>query len=158
MGRRNWNQEIPTDIPRALQLCADFALEKHQLNVPRITDLLGEASHNTVYKWMGTGRMPVLKVPAFEHICGINFVTRFLAHSSGKLLVDMPTGRRGAHRELIDLTIHANQTMSRLMDFFEGRGGAEETAANITLLMEGLALQRRNVEKFKQPELMLGGM
>lgn len=157
MTRRHWNQVVPTDVPRALQLCADFALEKRNLSVQRITDLMGEASHNTMYKWMGTGRMPVIKVSAFEHICGINYVTRFLAHSSNKLLIDMPTGRRAEHRELIDLAINANQTTGMLMDFFEGRGDAETVSAAITALIEDLALQRNNVEKFKQPELLLGG-
>lgn len=157
MARRNWNQVVPSDVPRSLQLCADFAFEKRNLSIPRITELMGESSHNTVYKWLGTGRMPAIKIIPFEHACGINYVTRFLAHSSNKLLVDIPTGRRAEHRELIDLAINANHTTGMLMDFFEGRGDADTVSAAITALIEDLALQRNNVEKFRQPELLLGG-
>jgi len=70
----------PTSLRDALRLCKDHALERSNYSVERIADLM-DVSSDLLYKWLSTGKMPVSSVPAYEHICGISLVTRWLAAS-----------------------------------------------------------------------------
>ncbi len=154
--RRNWKQLQATSMTHAMELCVHHAQQVLNRSVEQIAELMGEASHNTLYKWLATGRMPAVQVRAFEHACGINFVTRYLAHSGENLLVKMPTGRKPEHRELNELNVAANTAINELFKFYEGEAEASQTITALTVLIEDLAHQRGNVEKFRQPEL-LGG-
>ena len=157
MARRNWNREHPISLRHAMELCVQFAKEKQNQSVERIADLMGEASHYTLYKWMESGRMPAIKIRPFEHACGIDFVTRYLAHSNNKLILPMPTGRKAQHRDLVTLNLTANETVGMILRFQDGERTAEETITAITTLMEDLAHQRGNVKKHQQPDLGLEG-
>lgn len=157
MTRRNWNKEQPISLPQAMHLCVQYAKEKKNLSVERIADLTGVTCFSTLYKWIGSGRMPAASIAAFEHACGINYITRYQAHSSGYLLIPIPNGRKAEHPELIALNLAANETVGMILKFQEGQQTAEETVAAITTLMEDLALQRGNVEKHQQPDLGLEG-
>ena len=80
MMRRNWKRVHPSSLHDALRLCKDHALEKRNCSVERkrIAELM-DVTADLLYKWLSNGRMPVSSVPAYEHICGINFVSRWLA-------------------------------------------------------------------------------
>lgn len=138
-----------------MELCVEYALQKKNLSVERIAELMGEASHWTLYKWMESGRMPAVKIRPFEHACGIGLVTEYLAHSANKLILPMPSGRQAEHREINELGLFMNQTVQLLYKHQEGETSADETVSAITKLMESLAYQRGNVEKEQQPELGL---
>jgi hypothetical protein len=147
----------PTSLRHAYELSIHHAREKLNRSVEQIADLMGEASHFTLYKWLASGRMPVAKIRAFEHACGIDYVTRYLAHGAGYLVFKMPTGRKAKHRELNELSRFAHEVLAMLIDFQESPANAASVAAAITGLMEDLAHQKGNVEKHHQPELLLGG-
>lgn len=157
MAKQSWNRITPNDIPQALQLSVDHGREKKNLSIQRIADLMGVSSQNTLYGWLSSGRMPLMMVPAFEHATGINLVTRFLAHGQNKLLVEMPTGKRAQNHDIANLVINANQTFGQLMRFFDGEESAHDVSAALKGLMEDLEKQRRNLDQYKQPELLLGG-
>ncbi len=157
MSTQFWNKYTPNDIPQALQSSVDYGRENKNLSVQRVADLIGVNSQNTLYGWLASGRMPLVLVPAFENATGINLVTRFLAHGQDKLLVDMPTGRRPENRELTSLVINANQTFGQLMGFFDGSVDAKTVTAALDGLMADLSAQRKNIESFDQPELLLRG-
>ena len=156
MTRRNSLRGNPISVRHAMELCVNHAKTKRNLNVDRIVDLMGETSTSTVYKWLESGRMPVVKLRAFEHVCGADYVTRYLAHSNNKLLVDIPTGRGAEHRELHELSMTAHQVIGMLMGFYDGQQSTDETVGALTSLIEDLAHQRGNVAKHQQPELQLG--
>lgn len=155
MARRNWKRLQANSIPHAMELCLQYGRETQNLSVERIADLMGEASHFTLYKWLESGRMPAIKIRPYEHACGIDFVTRYLAHSNNKLILPMPSGRKAEHRELVKLNVAANETLGMILKFQDGEQTAEETVTAITVLMEDLAHQRGNVEKHRQPDLGL---
>lgn len=152
--RRNWKQLQATSMTHALELCVHHAQQVLNRSVEQIAELMGEASHNTLYKWLATGRMPAVQIRAFEHACGINFVTRYLAHSSDHLLVKMPTGRKAEHRELNELNVAANTAINELFKFYGEEVEADQAISALTVLIEDLAHQKGNVEKFRQPELL----
>jgi hypothetical protein len=155
MPRRNWKTVYATSLRNAMELCVEYAREKGNQNIERIADRLGMASHFTLYKWMESGRLPAIMIRPFEHACGIDFVTQFLAHSNDKLIVAMPNGRNAEHRDLNDLSLAMHQTAAQLIQYYEGDADAAEVIANITLLIEGLAYQRGNIHKQQQPQLEL---
>ena len=65
MSRRNWKRVTPNSLRDALRLCKDHALEKKNLSVERIADLMGITA-DVLYKWLSNGRMPaMLRFPRF---------------------------------------------------------------------------------------------
>lgn len=156
MSRRNWKKLHPTSLRHALELCKDYAKEKHNLSVERIAERMGEADHWTVYKWLQNGRMPAVLIPAYEAACGIDFVTRWLAGASGKLLIAVPTGRKLKTTDVAALQENLHGTVTALMNFYNGKSEAETTLAAITHSMESLAWHRGNIEQHNQPQLELG--
>lgn len=90
MKRHNWKRAQPRTMCQAVEWSLEFAGE-HQLNAERIAERMGLHSHWVIYKWASEGRMPAVLIPAFEHACGINLVSRWLASTGGKLLIDLPS-------------------------------------------------------------------
>lgn len=157
MARRNWKKERAISLRRGMELNVLHAREKLNRSVDRIADLMGMPSHFTLYKYLDSGRMPAVLIPAFENACGAHFVTQYLATSANRMLVEIPTGRRASHKELNEVSAYTNQVMGMLIDFYEGRSDQEEVEGALTTLIEDLAHQRGNVAKHQQPELLLGG-
>ena len=156
MAKKNWKRVYPTSLRNALELCVEHAKERKNLSVERIADLMGEESHYTLYKWIDSGRMPAIKIRPFEHVCGIDFVTQYLAHSNNKLLVEIPTGKNANATDIATLSMAMQETSSILLQFYAGHATADAAIATLTLLMEDLAHARGNIQKNEQPELELG--
>ena len=153
MSRRNWKRIQPTSLRHALELCKDFAKERHNLSVERIAESMGLTDHWTVYKWIQTGRIPANMIRPYETACGIDYVTRWLAASSGRLLIDIPTGRKADAADMQALQELLNTAVGQLLQFYGGKAEAGDTLAAIQQAMEGLAWHRGNVQKHAQPEL-----
>ena len=137
-----------------MQLCLDYAYDKHRRNVQRVAALLG-TSPNTIYGWLREGSIPGRKIEAFQHACGCNFITRYLAHSASNLLIPIPAGRASQVRDVHRLQDTLNQSVSALLGFAEGTLDAEGVRTATTAAMEALAWQRENAARHDQPELDL---
>ena len=153
MTKRNWKRIQPTSLRNALELCKDFAKERHNLSVERIAESMGLTDHWTVYKWIQTGRIPANMIRPYEAACGIDYLTRWLAASSGRLLIDIPTGRKADAADMQALQELLNTAVGQLLQFYGGKAEAGDTLAAIQQAMEGLAWHRGNVQKHAQPEL-----
>ncbi len=153
--RRNWKSTQPRSLRHALELCKDYALEVKRLSVARIAERMGMADHFNLYKWLQTGRMPAVLIPAYEHACGINYVTRWFASSNGKLLIDMPIGRSASAEDMQLLQTLLHDATGALLDFYAGRSDAPEALASIQAGLEGLAWHRENVSQHHNPQLDL---
>lgn len=119
----------------------------------RIAEWMGEKTPHSIYKYLESGSLPLVKLNSFEHACGANFVTRWIAMSSGLLVIDVPTGRSADSSDVLALQEILNDAVGALLSFYNGKVQAEEVMARITAGMEGLAFHRENVRKFQQPEL-----
>lgn len=156
MIKRNWKRIRPHSLRHALELCKEHARERRNLSVERIAELMGLTDHWTLYKWFQTGRIPTNLIRPYETACGIDFVTRWLAASSGRLLIDIPSGRDTTAEDMQALQGVLNDTVGQLLQFYAGKAEVADTLAAIQQAMEGLAWHRGNVEKHLQPELELG--
>jgi hypothetical protein len=152
MVRRDWKRVVPGTLPEALRLTKDFALERHRLSVERIAELMA-ITPDVLYKWLSTGRMPAPLIPAYEHVCGVNFVSRYLAASGGNLVVPVPTGRTVAPIDVQELQAVLNDAVGAILDFAAGRREAEATLAAIHGGMVALAWHHGNVQRAAQPDL-----
>lgn len=155
MTRRNWKRIRPHSLRHALELCKEHARERRNLSVERIAELMGLADHWALYKWFQSGRIPANLIRPFEQVCGIAFVTQWLAGSSGKLLVDMPTGKAVDATEVQQLQEAQTEATAQILKFANGQTSAEEAIAAIVAAMTGLAWHKGNIEKHAQPELEL---
>lgn len=152
MIRRNWKRTQPTSLRQALELCKDHARERLNLSVEHIAERMGLTDHWTLYKWFQTGRIPANMIRPFEIACGIDFVTRWLAASAGRLLIEVPTGRAATPTDIQALQELLNTAVGQLLQFHSGKAEASAALAAIQQGMEGLAWHKGNVEKHLQPE------
>lgn len=150
---RNWKRIQPHNLRDALRLCKDHALEKKHYSVGRIADLMG-ITEDLLYKWLANGKMPANLIPSYEQICGINFVTRWLAASTGHLMISIPTGRNASAQDMQQLQEALNTAVGKLLQFYANKADAASTLAAIQQGMEGLAWHKGNVEKHLQPEFV----
>ncbi len=94
MTRRNWKAQQPSSLRHAFELCKDHARERLNKSVEGIAEDMGLADHWVLYKYLQKGSMPANLIRPYELACGIDFVTRYLAASNGRLLVQIATGRK----------------------------------------------------------------
>lgn len=153
---RKWKSRRPSSLRHALELCKDCAKDKKNLSVERIAELMGLPDHWALYKWLQNGRMPAVMIPPYEAACGAHFVTHWLASSTGKVLIDIPTGRKAQPTDINQLQQALNQAAGAIISFYNGSVGTEETLNAIRVGMEGLAWHHGNVGQTAQPQLELG--
>lgn len=157
MTRKNWKTVNPRSLREAMELSKEYAQAVHRRGVERIAELAGEESHWTVYGWMRDGSIPGKKIPSFQHACGINLITRWLAHGDGYLLIQVPPGRQVAAEDVQALQGTLNSAVGALLGFAAGKLDADQVGDELNQAMEALAWHRENVAKHAQPELDLGG-
>jgi transcriptional regulator with XRE-family HTH domain len=152
--RRNWKRVRPSSAIEALRLCKEFAQEKKNLSIERIADRMG-VSHDSLYKWLATGRLPYILVPAYEHACGCHFASEWAAASAGKLVISMPAGRAATQTDLVELNGCFGAALQLLSDFYAapGRADATETLAALTAHLQQVAWHHANVGQHSNPEL-----
>lgn len=154
MKYRNWKRIHPNSTIEALRLCKEFALERKNLSLERIADRMG-ASHDSLYKWLATGRMPLISLMSYELACGCHFASEFLAASAGKLVVDLPTGRSGSTADMVELNTGFAEALQLLTNFYSSPTPCNpaETVAALTRHLEQVAYHRSNVQQHATPEL-----
>lgn len=135
-----------------MELSIDHAREVMHRKVEAVAELMGLESHWNIYKWMQNGGMPTRYIRAFEHACGINLLTRWLAASTGHLMIAAPTGRTATPQDMQALQELLHAAAGQLMQFYSGKSAADTVLASIQQGMEGLAWHKGNVEKSVQPE------
>lgn len=99
MKRKNWAAIRPRNLTHAMELCMEHALAKYNRSTEGVCALAGVNSINTFYKYLATGGLPARLIKPFENACGIDYVSRWLVESSGKMVLDIPRGKKcGAGR------------------------------------------------------------
>ncbi len=155
MIRRHWKTLQPTSLPHAMELCLEHARVVHNRSVDNVADLMGLTNKWVIYKWMESGRLPANMISPFQHACGIGYVTRWLAQSDRKLLIDIPTGRTATAQDIQELQAAIHEAVGQLIRFYNGKVEADQAVAAITGVMQDLAWHRHNVGKHAQPEFDL---
>lgn len=136
-----------------MDLCLEFARERHNRSVDSVAELMGEVNKWTLYKWMEAGSLPARLIKPFEHACGIDFVSRWLAMSGNKLVIEIPKGRKGTMEDMQALQSTTHDAIGALMKFYDDKADAEATLAAVQTALERMAWHKGNVEKYRQPEL-----
>lgn len=154
MTSRNWKHP-PQSLPQAMAACLKHAQDKHRRSVDRVAGLMGLANPWTLYKWVESGRLPAILVGSFEHACGVDHVTRYLAHAAHRLIIDIPRGRLPEATDLQAVMDASHCALGALIDFAAGKAGSQAVMDAVTAAMEHLAWHRENARKAEQPELEL---
>ena len=110
-----------------------------------------------MYKWLQTGRIPANLIRPYESACGIDYVTRWIAASAGKMLVDIPTGRRLESTDVVGLHNGFGAALQLLTDFYASKAEPEAVIAALTAHLQDVAWHRANVAQFATPELDFAG-
>ena len=154
MTRTPWKRLRANSMVHALRLCKERAQAKRHLSVERIADCMG-VTHDSLYKWLATGRIPGILIPAYELACGCHYVSEWLAASSGSLVVPMPTGRKAEGTEVVDMNSSCAAALQLLTTFYAAPQAAdtEATLAALRLHLEQVAYHHHNVAAYATPEL-----
>ena len=110
-----------------------------------------------MYKWLHTGCIPANLIRPYESACGIDYVTRWIAASTDKMLVDIPTGRRLEGTDVVALHNGFGAALQLLTDFYASKADPEATIAALTAHLQDVAWHRANVAQFSAPELDFAG-
>ena len=156
MTRRNWKALQPSSLRHAFELCKDHARERLNKSVEGIAEDMGLADHWVLYKYLQKGSMPANLIRPYELACGIDFVTRYLAASNGRLLVQIATGRKLAHADIVELHEHFAMALKLLTEYYAKPGDPSAALAALTTHMEHVAWHRQNVAQHATPQLELG--
>ena len=153
--RKFWKAYQPTSCRDALHQCKTFAQEVRNLSVERIADQMGLPDHWALYKWIENGRFPFVLIPAYQNVCGINLVTRWMAMHERRLLVDMPVGKAGDEDDMVALATQFSQAVQLLRDFYKSSGATDPAPVLAALRshLESVAHHHFNVSGFSEPEL-----
>lgn len=153
---RNWKRMQPTSLRHAMELCKEHAREKLNRSVERIADEMGVPDHWQIYKYLQSGRLPANLIRPFEAACGIDYVTRWIAVSAGKILVEVPSGRNIQGTDVVALHNGFGTALQLLTDFYAKKADAEQTLAALTAHLEDVAWHRANILQHAQPEFDFG--
>lgn len=154
MTTRNWKHP-PQSITEAMEACLAHALTKHHRSTDHIAADIGLANKWVLYKWIESGRLPAVMIRPFEAACRASHVTRFLAHASHHLIIDIPTGRLPAASDLPAVQAATHDALGALIGFAAGKLRPEEVIAQVNIALEQLAWHRENAARAAQPELEL---
>lgn len=156
MSKRRWKTLQPTSLRHGMELCKEFARVERNLSVEGIATEAGLVDHWTLYKYFQNGRMPLTLLRPFERACGVDYLTRWIAASAGKLLIDIPRGRSASPADIQTLQEILTQTTGALLAFYAGKHDAPDTLAALQNALEELAWHRANVQLHATPQLDLG--
>lgn len=154
MTRRVWKHARATSLVHALRLCKEYGQEVRRLSVERIADLMG-VTHDSLYKWLATGRMPAMLIPPYEQACGCHYVSDWLAAAAGRLVVPMPTGRKASSADLVATNTGWAESFQLLTAFYADPAAAdtERTLGALRTHLEQVAYHHHNVARSGAPEL-----
>ena len=154
MTRAPLKRQRANSLVHALRLCKEYAQAKRHLSVERIADRMG-ASHDSLYKWLATGRLPANLIPVYELACGCNYVTDFLAAGANRLVIPLPTGRKVTAQELPEINVSCAQAVQELSAFYLDPASCDTEALLDCLRahLEQVAFHHRNVGRYEAPEL-----
>ena len=153
MTRRNWKALQPSSLRHAFELCKDHARERLNKSVEGIAEDMGLADHWVLYKYLQKGSMPANLIRPYELACGIDYVTRWLAGSGGRLLVQIATGRKLVHADIVELHEHFATALQLLTSFYAKPEDPSAALAALTTHMEHVAWHRQNVAQHMNPQL-----
>lgn len=152
--KRNWKRLSPHSLRDAFRLCKDHGIAEKRLSVERQAELLGKTP-DWLYKCMADGSMPANLIPAYESMCGADYVSRYLSVSGGKLVIEAPVGRQCDASDMQSLQEILNTAVGKLLAFHAGKVDSDVVMATVTDAMRKLAWHRQNIANYAQPELTL---
>lgn len=153
MIKRNWKRVQPYSLRDAMDKCLEYAREHHNRSIDNVADLMGLSSKWTLYKWVQEASLPSRLIKNFEHACGIDFVSRWLAVSGGKLVIDIPHGKLASPEDIHALQEATHDAIGALIRFYHDQADVETTLEAVQTALERLAWHKINVSKAQQPEL-----
>lgn len=156
MTAARWKHLRPTSLVHALRLCKEYAQARRHLSVERIADRMG-TTHDSLYKWLATGRMPLVLLPAYEHTCSAHYASDFLAATAGRMAIPLPLGRKAEGADLLAINASWATALQLLTQFYAAPASAdpEATLAALRQHLEQVAYHHANVAAFDQPQLDL---
>ena len=154
MTKRNWKTYRANSLLDALSACKDFALERRRLSVRSIAANIG-VTEDSLYKWLGTGRMPVNLLLVYELACGCHFVSDWLVASSGRMVLPIPTGRKACEQDLLQISSDFAAAVQALAGFYAtpSKCNTEALLDELRKHLEQVAYHHHNVARYETPEL-----
>lgn len=150
-----WKRLQPTSLRHGMELCKAHALAVHNRSVERIAEQMGLPDHWALYKWLQNGRMPACLIRPYESACGVDYITRWVAASASKMLIDLPSGRATREADMVELNSGFAQALQLLTNFYQAGAGADPapTLEALRNHLQQVAWHHANVTQYSTPQL-----
>ena len=154
MTRPLWKNRRATSLVHALRMCKEYAQARRNLSMERIADRMG-VSHDSLYKWLATGKLPAILLPTYELVCGVHYASEWLAASADRIVVPMPKGAKAQDAELVEMNSAWAAAFQALNKFYAAPSNeaAEATLDVLRDHMAQVAYHQANVAQYSTPEL-----
>ena len=154
MTRPSWKNRRATSLVHALRMCKEYAQARRNLSIERLADRMG-VSHDSLYKWLATGRLPAILLPAFELACGVHYASEWLAANADRMVVQLPKGAKAEDADLVAMNTAWATTYQALTKFYAAPSAdaAEATLDALREHMARVAYHQANVAQYSTPEL-----
>ena len=83
------NQPVESEIQAAIQACITHAKQEMYRDIGDIAEAMG-VNQWVLYKWVQSGKLPAVHIPAFECACGVTHLSKYLAAAGGLLTIKAP--------------------------------------------------------------------
>jgi len=143
---------MPTSLKAAFEMDKANARNRHRRSVEHIAELMDLTPAN-LYKQLEDGTMHASRLLGWAHHTGSDAVVRYLAARLGKVVIDVPLGRRTQDADVHALQETLNGAVGALLKYMSGELDRDGCIGLLTCGMESLAWHRANVAKDDQPEL-----
>lgn len=80
---------LESDICGAIDSCIAHAKLELYRDIGDVAEAAG-VNKWVLYKWVQTGKVPAVHIPAFERACGVTHLSKCLAGASGQLVIQAP--------------------------------------------------------------------
>lgn len=151
MPPRNY-KPIPASLRSAFESDREFARRHHRTSIEHIAELM-ELTPGNLYKQIEDGTLHTSRLLAWSKHTGSDAVVRYLAARLGKVVIDIPAGRRADAEDVHALQATLNDAVGALLDYMRGAADQATTLGKLGAGLEALAWHRANVAKADQPEL-----
>lgn len=97
--------------------------------------------------------MPIHKIRQFEEFCGIHYVSEYLCSAAGKVVINIPVGKKASVEDLAEMHAGFAEAITLLSRHYLDGGPVDETISALSHSLKQIAFHRQNAMKHSQPEL-----
>lgn len=136
------------ELMLAIDACLAHAKTELFRGIADVADAMEtKPTRDAVYKWVQSGRMPLVEVAAFERACGASSISRHLAAAGGNLLIKESVAAGLPQLDFARVQCQVAKAMFATASALVDPTQAQQAMQTLSQAMDGLATVRHQISK-----------